>query len=134
MRDFSFPIDDCYQSLVQQCEIDYVEFWHLIAISRGAYAELMNDDLAELGPAELHDAAIYLARKLLESGKIVVMDVEEDGFRNWNCSADEAIDRIEARWRLLDGEPNAIDRVAVFWSLGSWQAYERGEIPPPKIF
>jgi hypothetical protein len=37
----------------------------------------MNDDHAELDPQELHDAAIYLARKLLESGKVVVCDMDD---------------------------------------------------------
>jgi hypothetical protein len=134
MRHFSFPIDDCARSLMVECGWGFVEFWHLLAICRGAIVEVTNDDTATLDPEELHDAAIHLARMLLESKKVVVGDLGDDGFKKWDLSIDEAICKIETGWKELGRDPDAIDHVAVFWSLDNWQAFLRGEIPPPKIY
>ena len=66
-----------------------------------------------MGNAQSSDAirelSVILIRELLERGLMTIGDVTESGFRAWNVTWQEAVDRVQKEWQMLPREPSLGD-------------------------
>jgi len=68
----------------------------------------------------IRELSVELIRELLDRGLMTIGDVTESGFHAWELSTAEALDHVDAEWRMLSREPSLGD---ICWL----QLTEKGE-------
>jgi hypothetical protein len=90
---------------------DYVGFWVIVWH--------VHREFAKADDQKVKDLALNILRILLSEYEIFIGQFErdEDKFRPWDCTPDEAVDRVDKEWGKLGREPN-ISEIA--WLVGEW--------------
>lgn len=92
---------------------DYVGLWELAKQVRRAEPDVTSD--------EVRQGVLAGLEPLLTSGYVQAGQLtEEGGFDPWPLAPAEALRRIDAEWRQLDGDPN-------IWEICWFRNTERGD-------
>jgi hypothetical protein len=72
--------------------------------------------------SDSRNLSIQLIQEVLERGLMEIGDVTEGGFRTWNVSIEEAMERVQREWLALPEGPNLGD---VCWLANTKKGDER---------
>ncbi|SRR5579885_2101925 len=114
-------INQLVTQLLRECEQEgHVELWSIIWVVR--YTLNGNDYPKEdrSDPIEVRRITLAIVRSMLESGKIQIGSLSDDGtkLQAWPTTIGEAIKRISAKWDSLGHEPDMESNAVILFPLG----------------
>jgi hypothetical protein len=90
---------DIRQELLAEGQDDYVGLWEVAWILRRSKPSYTGDEIREVA---LEVLGPLLSEGLMEPGSLQ----EKGGFLAWTCTPEEALARIDEKWRALGQDPN----------------------------